>query len=285
MCVSQGAVWPKIARLWIDRVFYAIVITVGMIAIGQVSVSAGLVARALFPVITCRHNYVTTFVFLYFLIPYINKCVANLNRQEFTSLMVVTTLMMSLLPTICGMVKLWNNNTYVYLLWMIYVYCIGAFFRLYPVKLPWKTILVASILLVLIFVYWVEPAIPYIGKGFTTVNRNNFLMLCCSVSLFAVFLNLNCPDSKWIKWLSSSNFAILLIHDDPLIRNVLWATLLCWIPDLGISKYFGAIALVVVFGIFFVCVGIDKVTYSLFRRPLIRLLESKWQSKRNSDVS
>lgn len=132
-------VWSKLFRMWTERVFYAIAISLVFLIAGLQKFSVAYVARAVLPIITCRHNYVTTFFMLYLFIPYINAGVSALSKKQFLSFLGVFSAVISLVPTFMTLLrKLYVNNSYSYLFWMIFVYCVGAYIRLYGLPLKRK---------------------------------------------------------------------------------------------------------------------------------------------------
>lgn len=272
MCAHTGEIRGKLVRLWKERVFYSLLITLAFICAGLESIGAQSVLQAVFPIVTCRHNYVTTFVFLYLLIPFVNRGLAALDKRNFTHLVAVSTLILSVLPSFVGLTGLWVNNTYAYLLWMIYLYCLGAYFRRHPVKLPWLPVLILSALAALALACWAEPRFAFLPDGYILNNRNNILLLICSAALLNLFVNLKCGEVKWINWVAGSTFAVLLIHDDPLMRRLIWKGLTRILPDMGGSPWLWACALGMLLGLYAGCVAADKLLSRFVRRPLDRLL-------------
>lgn len=120
----------KVFILWGELFFYSVVITIIFIIAGIEQFSIGLVIKAIFPLTMGRHNYLTTYIFLYCLIPYINKLIKKLSKSELNKLIIFLFVVLSIIPTVCEIKLGWVNNTYSYLLWMIFVYLVGADIRL-----------------------------------------------------------------------------------------------------------------------------------------------------------
>ena len=62
----------RIIPLIKDRWFYSVFLSIILLATGISKFSIKLGLKTLFPLILCRHNYITVFVVLYFFIPYLN---------------------------------------------------------------------------------------------------------------------------------------------------------------------------------------------------------------------
>lgn len=228
------------------------------------------VLRAIFPVITCRHNYVTTFIFLYLFTPYLNVLVKNLSKHSLEKLLLLAVVIFSIMPTFMEIVGLWTNNVYSYLLWMMFLYCIGAYLQLHGEwkALPWRWIcLVTFITYIIIIVY--GPSInPLIGRIFSG-SINNIFLVILSVFVFMGFAACEISYSKVINWFASSTFAVLLIHDDPLVRNVIW-TKVFKNAQYAESNYLWLHAICSVVLTYMGCVLIDKIYKYLLKEPLRR---------------
>lgn len=161
----------KIKRLWCDRVFYSILISIIFIIFGIEQFNCRYLLNAFFPILTCRHNYVTTFIVLYFFIPYINKFIRSLSQKEMFSFLGISTVILSVFPSFLGIFKIWNNgNIYSYITWMIFVYCWGAYIRLYPIKVHWGIISFVCFGCMILITLIVEPNIQFISNGYTVHN-------------------------------------------------------------------------------------------------------------------
>lgn len=264
---TTRSVQEKIIKLWIDRIFYSIVISGIMLLLGFEALNTRYLLRAFFPVITCRHNYITTFIILYFFIPYLNKLLRNLSKEEMRRLLFLCTIVFSVLPTIVELTELWTNNVYSYLGWMMYVYSIGAYLQLYDEwkDFPWKLICIFSLILLIWITVVIEPAgmldREFAGKIY------NIIMLIAGVSLFACFAACEIPYNRIINGIASSSFAVLLIHDDPLVRNVIWTRIFdnaSYAESSNLWLYMIICVLITYFG----CIIIDKVYKYFINRPI-----------------
>ena len=57
----------RVVSLIRDRWFYSIFLTIALVSFGITELGPKLLCKTLFPILTCRHNYITVFVMLYFL--------------------------------------------------------------------------------------------------------------------------------------------------------------------------------------------------------------------------
>lgn len=264
----------KIIQLCADRWFYSMLISAVMLGIGWYTVSINYVLRALFPILTCRHNYMTTFIMLYLCIPFLNKFIKSVSKEEMRNFCILLTVLISIIPSVLTLTKLYTNNVYSYLAWMLYIYCLGAYIRLYEPALPWKLISGGSILLMLFMVIVAEPNWEWLPIGYTT-TQHNILMLIASVSIFCVFLKIKIGYNKFINFFASSTLAVLLIHDDPLVRGVIW-TKIFNNAAYGGSQYLLLHEVTTVFLIYLFCVLVDNMYRLVIKRMIFRLWRSNF---------
>lgn len=53
---------------------------------------------------------------------------------------------------------------------------------------------------------------------------NSIVGLLAAIGIFTVFKNLKCKYNRWINILASTTFAVYLIHNNPIISDWLWNT-------------------------------------------------------------
>ena len=269
---SATDVKKKIMRLCADRWFYAVAISFVMVVFGLEIVNIQYVMRAIFPVLTCRHNYITTFVMLYMFIPFINKFINNLSKEEMKKFLGLAIIIFSVIPTIMSLTGLYTNNVYSYLTWMILLYCIGAYIRKFVSggAKKWNAICCICFAVMIFCALVVEEKSELVPALYTT-TVHNIIVLACACSFFCYFVNTKIKYNRVINSMASSTFGVLLIHDDPLVRNIIW-TLIFRNAAYADSQYLWLHALLTVGIIYFACILIDKV-YSYTIKVLFRKLE------------
>lgn len=270
---SSTNVKSKIIRICRDRWFYAVSISILMLALGMTAWNIQYFFRAVFPIITCRHNYVTTFVMLYLFIPFLNKFIHSLSEKEFRYFIFLMTLVTSFWPTTLTLTGLYTNNVYSYLLWMMYIYCVGAFLRMNEDVIKskngvWSLLLLIFIAFQVLMEIVIEPSSSLIPQSYTSTTRHGIAPLLTSVVLFCFFISLRLRKSKLVNEMASSMFAVLLIHDDPLIRSVLWSKILSC-ASYSSSEYLWIHALISVILVFVVCIVIDKIYVYVIQRGIL----------------
>ena len=264
---NQKPMYNKLARLWVHRLLFSVVISIIFIILGLRKLTIWYSINALFPVITNRHNFITVFFILYFFIPFINKLLLSLSKKEFLIYLFIYITVISFLPTFLNWTKKVPDDTYSYLAWMVLVYCIGAYIRLYGLPLCEKKYFYAlagcAMYCFLIFMTLVvEPRISWLPKYYTALMVNSFFALITAVFLFYFFLNLKLTN-KPINTIAESTFTVLLIESDPLVRSVLY-TKIFKCAQFGTSPYLGLHIIITVITIYTFCILVDKLVKVLF---------------------
>lgn len=88
-------------------------------------------------------------------------------------------------------------------------------------------------------------------------KRDSILMIILSVCIFLMFTNKS-YENKAINYISNSTFAVYLIHDNPLIRQLLWSIILK-VNLFAKSSFLVIYIPVTVLLVFFTCILIDKL--------------------------
>ena len=225
-----------------------------------------------YPIWWFAKNYLA----LYLIHPYVNKCLNNLNKNEYQKLIVFSTILWSLIPTIN--LEPLDTGT---LIWFIYIYIIGGYLKTYPPNLKCKThvyFFTTTILYILTFLSviildYISIRIPFVENHvlyFFELEKLSTLLI--SIFLFLSFSNLEIKTNKIINVISSSTFGIYLIHDSLYVREFLWQTLF---KNASYSNTFLLIpySLLVITIVFIACSIIELLRIYIFEKQYIKLLE------------
>lgn len=250
-----------------DRWFYSLFLTVVLVGSGICNLDAKLALKTVFPLLSCRHNYITVFVMLYFFIPFINTAITALGKKNFQKFLAVTILFISVIPSVYPK---YANNTYAYIFWMIILFCIGRYMGTYEPNLPWKVILIGSSLVLLVLTFFVEPRVGMYYENYFIGMQYSFPLLVASVSLLGVFAQWKLPYNRAINGMAKSTFAVYILHDDPNVRGYIWSNLF-HNSNFGQSDYLWIHFFCTVFCIYMFCVIVDKVYRFTIYKLLIKI--------------
>ena len=209
-------------------VFYSILIPLSVCTLGKNEITVKALIVAALPVTSVTWDYASAYFVLMLFVPFYNRLLQGLTKNEFKRLLGVFFCCWCLVPTFTG--KSFESN---YLIWMFVIYAVGAYIRLYPsnVTETVKPALIGTVVSYLLYILSVI-VLDALGMRFLLLANNareicfgQMQMLPCvllSVSLFLLFKNLHIRNSKTINFLAKGVFGVYLIHEHPLVRDFLW---------------------------------------------------------------
>ncbi len=263
MC-TQDIKLNKIIKLWLELLFYSVSITLIFTLLFNNEINMKMILEAVFPITLFRHHFSTTYIMLYFFIPFINKFVNTVEKDFFTKFIIVTGILLSVFPTI-WLILNYENSEYSYILWMIYIYCIGAYIRKYVEIKNKKWIVIGAIISILV----VQISTLFTWK--IVLQTYAVPVLICAILVFIMFVNLEIKSNKVINYIATSTFAVYLIHDDIYVRNYIWTNIFKGNELYGKGVDLLLNMLVATIIVFIVCVVIDKLKIILVNMPINEL--------------
>ena len=269
MCKSQISA-KKFAKLFLEVVFYRILIFIVFLFAGYETLSLGSLIT-LFPINNIGNNFTGTYLIFFLCIPFINILIHNMTEKQHLSLLAICSFSYILLGTI-------RRVTMNYVSWFIVLYLIASFIRLYPRKIFentrfWGLSSLASILLSVSSVLLCTFLETGFSSYFFVTDSNTLLAVVTAFCSFLFFKNIKIRNIKFINTVSASTFGVLLIHgNSDAMRTWLWKSLLkttsFYSSEFLILHAFGS-----VIAIFVVCVFIDFLRIKFVETPFFKLWE------------
>lgn len=255
----------KLVTLWMEAVFYGFILKLIFMVSGRDGFSLVSLASCFFPIFTGRYWFLTIYVGMYLVSPFLNILINAMNKKQHTvlnlCLMVLFSAWISVHPNMKGM----NSGGGWGLAWFAVMYITAAWFRKYyvPNGKPWKYIAVyftvpaAIALLQCVFCWGRSGGIvrAVISNWFRYDSVPVYIM---TLSLFAAFLNIQIRSeklSRTIAAISPLTFGVYLIHAHANVSPWSWEVLN--LPSKMDSALFPAVQLGCVILIFAVCAVID----------------------------
>ena len=234
--------------------------------------------RIFMPLTTEQSWYFTAYIGLMVIMPALNAAVNNIPKKQYGYMLVLMLVFFSLLPSYSNR-DLFKTGTGYSMLWLVFMYIVGAYFRLHfntEKKIPFlKTVCVAvfvlSALLMSFIRFGKEVSLLEAGAGYT-LYANDYLytspyIVVCSVALFVLFINIRIKNNflgKAIGFVSSTTFGIYLIHLNSIVlNNTIAGRLGSLTLKTPIGMAFGIV--VASAGIFVMCAAVEKVRQLLFK--------------------
>lgn len=256
---------PKVSsffKIYFETLFYSLIILVPSIIIAPkigMHISSHLLNCSLFPFSGNAYWFITAYLMLYLFSPFINIMLKNSDEEKDRYLLFISTVIFMFIPTFFHQSYYLCSFSY-----FIYFYIIGAFIRLkkfrflYDNKVLSKFVLF-SFLFILIYIFsCILHNDIFCRKALKYAGLHSLPLLIIAIYIFNFFNNLKIPFNKYINYISSSMFAVYLIHDNNLIRPFLWKYLL-HVSTHIYSRYFFLYMIISVMTVFSLCIIIDKI--------------------------
>lgn len=227
----------KLISLLLQVQFYNWICVFLCVHFGTLTLDRRTVFINFFPVTEYKYWFATVYILLYLFSPYINRLLLCLSRKEFQKMLLLCLAVFCIFPTVYGALKNDTETLFYYnrFIWLLIVYMIGAYIRLYP---PVKYVSSAKWLgisaLIFFFmecaIYVMERFQPFFNKvGIVGGNYfwrpNTIPVAAVSLSLFLCFRFIKVKPIKAVNLLASTTFGIYLLHDGQL-NFYMWQVLL-----------------------------------------------------------
>ncbi len=265
-----------LVTLLADRIFYSIIISVFFMLQGYFRFnSLHDIGYSIFPDIYCRHNYIASFIALYLLMPYINRMVTVLSFSAYRNMIIVLSVVFCVWPAVGSQITTFSDNVYSYVGVMVYFYLLGGFIRKhieridivkYASSMRLGGIICIALQVALIMKKDNNVWFAANNQGF--LSQNSILVVATVVFIVYSVATFRPRNNRVVNTLAAGNFAVICIHDDPLIRGYAWNYI---IPNKGeISQLpeimFNLQMIVTVTGVFLLCVLLDLLYKHTLRK-------------------
>lgn len=244
---------------------YSVGIFIVLIILKYVDFSLSIMIKSIFPVITNSYWFVTAYMIVYMMFPIINKIIKSLDKKSNIRVLVTLICLLFFLPTFFGLkVGISSIGTF------LTIYYIGALIRIYSEKINlgrmgYRLLLVNLFFGIMSFVLLNTVGIifgmrRFLNKSTHFFNGNSIFMLGIAVGLFLIFLNKKEFSNKYINFIASLSFCVYLIHDNFLMRPILWNNIFHVHALLKLNPVlFVLAAFLITFVIYVVCSLIDMI--------------------------
>ncbi len=181
--------------------------------------------EAIFP-FGIRLWYITAYIFVFFMIPFLNIFVKNCPKQVFKVFICILTFFLSVLTTI-GMKDYWGLLRGYSCLWLIYCYFLGAYIKINKIHFKKKYLLFCLIISICILLCFNMLSMLYKSKQFTKIyyawrDYTSPLIIINGLCIFLLFKDLNIFN-KGIKNIlaicSKSALSVYIIHAQGLVLD------------------------------------------------------------------
>lgn len=283
MCRSNITL-RKFLKLFLEIMFYNIMIWAIFVATGYESFSIKIMLKDVLPITSIHDGFTSCFLVFYLFIPFLNILVGNLDKkkhQYLLALYLFTYTFLAMVPKI--------HVVFNYVTWFSVLYLISSYIRLYGLfpsikNIKWGMITLVSVALAMVstigFIFLhLKYGIKLIPYRLVS-DSNSIFAVIVSVCSFMYFKDLPIRQSRIINTVSASTFGVLLIHaNSDTMRQWLWKDTLN-----NVEQYYSDnmiwLSLVSILAVFFICVIVDYIRIHTFEKYTFLFLD-KWMVKQN----
>ena len=268
----------KIFTLWGQVLFYSLLL-------GCIAVCTGLtdlremniyqMVYYIFPVVTEHYWFVTSYILLYLLVPFMNPVLMKMGKEQMHNLLLLLLCLLCLSKTVLPLDLAVDKNGYD-VLWFICLYLTGAYYKRFGFSfistkvrgillyvLSCGCMFLCSIVLKRIFTKTghLQDIVTY------AYSYNHLLCYLAAIGLFAFFANVTIKSEKAGKIigpLAGASFGVYLLHEHMDFRYV-WQQWLM-IEKQAESVWFPVLMAGTILGVFIVCATIELFRKNLFHK-------------------
>lgn len=227
--VNNRHKFSSLVQIWLQALLYSIGIAACLWILKPAYFSPEALRAYLTPVSSDAYWYLTAYVGLFLLIPFLNAGIHSLSEAQAKPLMALLFLFYSVLPTLTGKDLFYANNGYS-AFWLVYMYLVGGCIHKFgwgdSLK-PAKALLVYLLSALVCWVAHVSPiysayaATGEVSASMAYISYTRPTMVIAAIALFLLFKNASIP-SRWVRMisqLSPAAFGVYLIHEHNYIRG------------------------------------------------------------------
>lgn len=237
--------------------------------------------KAFLPTLLGHNWFAAAYISFYFFVPFLNLSLKYLDKNTHKKIIITMILIGTVLPLVWFQFFFKADNLFYFILG----FYIASYIRIYnPSFLNYRKNIIISFCICIFFFLWKFAMLKY-GKYIPYVKDhldywanypfsgfNKFPLLICAIFLFAFFRNLKMSYNKFINLIASTTFGVYLIHENLLLKKVIWHRLFKF--DAFIDKtYFIFYMLFSVLLVFFMCSILEIARKKVIETPIAMIVK------------
>lgn len=215
--------FKSLKKIWGITLFYSISIYLLLVLFRMVPINLKDVIESFLPVLTGNYWYVSAYIGMYILVPYMNLVIKHLDKKTYQKFILLMFFMFSVLPYLKNITVVTNNNSVFNL---VYIYFIGGYLRKYSSDFSrdkmkyYVMFFIGSLLLMLASIFFLDIIKP--KSWFVFLTTSSPLEALAGVFLFLIAKNVTISYNGVINKIAASTFAVYLIHCQAIFFPILW---------------------------------------------------------------
>lgn len=260
----KGAV-KRALKLWKQLILYSLMLGGGYYVLLGRSISAPQIAKTLFPTATGAYWFMTSFIGLMLLVPFLNYLAQNISRDQYKKLLLVLIVILIIPP-----MNTWSND----LLWFVAVYLTAGYLRLHKLEylttqkrrffvgvgclaVMWAASVVLSVAALKI------PALEQYINYFA-FRQNSPFMYVGSVAIFLWILGLKPTYVGIVNKAAKHVLPCYLIQSNVFFSSILWKAVDSIVP----RSAFYPVVVIAVIAVLVICFMLVDVAVEIIFTPL-----------------
>ena len=218
----------RIVRTWSVACFYSFIIALLFMILCLIPFNLLSLCKSLFPISFDTYWFVTQYIGLLILSPFLAIMVRNLTYRQYLALLIAGAFIcLSIIPDFPFGKRYYvahGNSVWSF----VYLFLIAGFVKHHVKEIPIPRIMMTIILLILLILSCEVIGGYYQGNIHLYWLNYNGLALILSVAVFILVRQLKVPDNGFWNILvkvAPYSFGVYLIHDHLLVREWLWSNI------------------------------------------------------------
>lgn len=218
----------RFLQLYFQVIFYTVLSTVIFHFIRPEMVTEETVLHATFPFAFDMYWYYTAYFCLFFLMPFLDRLMDSLNRDEAKRLMLVLFVVFCVLQLVFKRQFTMTNDGYSFL-WLALLYLAGAYIKKFDLGRGYGKSHLIGYFLCVLFMWFLKMGYERIFYAWKheqwsserLVNYTSPFVVLCAVCLIVAFKEMKSGEllKKITGFLAPVSFDVYLFHDEPLVRT------------------------------------------------------------------
>ena len=272
--VKNNPTVRKILKIVLETVFYVYGFYIIFLITGYEPFSVKeVIKQLLFLPLEVGNLYTGSMIAMMIFIPFCNMLIKAISKKQYQILLSLLLIYFTVLASFL------KNDNFDFVFWMLTMYFIGGYIRLYSGKIDnlkvgvvCSVVSIVAMIVSIILIDFIGNRIGITDAYYFLSDANKILAVTTSISVFIMFKNLKI-NYKIINILASTTFGVLLIHaNTAAMRRFLWVDVFNNMGHYN-SKYFIIYACAVVVLVYGIAVIIDLLRKKFVEFKVFRYLD------------
>ena len=273
--VKNNPTVRKILKIVLETVFYVYGFYIIFLITGYEPFSVKeVIKQLLFLPLEVGNLYTDSMIAMMIFIPFCNMLIKAISKKQYQILLSLLLIYFTVLASFL------KNDNFDFVFWMLTMYFIGGYIRLYSGKIDnlkvgvvCSVVSIVAMIVSIILIDFIGNRIGITDAYYFLSDANKILAVTTSISVFIMFKNLKINYNKIINILASTTFGVLLIHaNTAAMRRFLWVDVFNNMGHYN-SKYFIIYACAVVVLVYGIAVIIDLLRKKFVEFKVFRYLD------------